>query len=202
MANTRILIIEKAFLLFLKKGFKAVKLSDIERAAGITKGTFYYHFTSKEEVLKEGLIRYYEMIDKQRSMEFNSITTLREYVDLTIRKMSGIHNYTAKSFTSEIPEVLSLSLLVEVIALFPELKKVTIVSKMQRLSKLEQLILEAKKRGELRNDADTSVLAKNILNISAGMVNYLVMHQDVSYALSAMRSQYEQLYSLVSVNSF
>lgn len=202
MANTRILIIEKAFLLFLKKGFKAVKLSDIERAAGITKGTFYYHFTSKEEVLKEGLIRYYDMIDKQRSMEFNSITTLREYVDLTIWKMSGIHNYTAKSFTSEIPEVLSLSLLVEVIALFPELKKVTIVSKMQRLSKLEQLILEAKKRGELRNDADTSVLAKNILNISAGMVNYLVMHQDVSYALSAMRSQYEQLYSLVSVNSF
>lgn len=202
MANTRILIIEKAFLLFLKKGFKAVKLNDIERAAGITKGTFYYHFTSKEEVLKEGLIRYYDMIDKQRSMEFNSITTLREYVDLTIRKMSGIHNYTAKSFTSEIPEVLSLSLLVEVIALFPELKKVTIVSKMQRLSKLEQLILEAKKRGELRNDADTSVLAKNILNISAGMVNYLVMHQDVSYALSAMRSQYEQLYSLVSVNSF
>ncbi len=202
MANTRILIIEKAFLLFLKKGFKAVKLSDIERAAGITKGTFYYHFTSKEEVLKEGLIRYYDMIDKQRSMEFNSITTLREYVDLTIRKMSGIHNYTAKSFTSEIPEVLSLSLLVEVIALFPELKKVTIVSKMQRLSKLEQLILEAKKRGELRNDADTSVLAKNILNISAGMVNYLVMHQDVSYALSVMRSQYEQLYSLVSVNSF
>lgn len=202
MANTRILIIEKAFLLFLKKGFKAVKLNDIERAAGITKGTFYYHFTSKEEVLKEGLIRYYDMIDKQRSMEFNSITTLREYVDLTIRKMSGIHNYTAKSFTSEIPEVLSLSLLVEVIALFPELKKVTIVSKMQRLSKLEQLILEAKKKGELRNDADTSVLAKNILNISAGMVNYLVMHQDVSYALSAMRSQYEQLYSLVSVNSF
>ena len=202
MANTRILIIEKAFLLFLKKGFKVVKLSDIERAAGITKGTFYYHFTSKEEVLKEGLIRYYDMIDKQRSMEFNSITTLREYVDLTIRKMSGIHNYTAKSFTSEIPEVLSLSLLVEVIALFPELKKVTIVSKMQRLSKLEQLILEAKKRGELRNDADTSVLAKNILNISAGMVNYLVMHQDVSYALSVMRSQYEQLYSLVSVNSF
>ena len=202
MVNTRILIIEKAFLLFLKKGFKAVKLSDIEKAVGITKGTFYYHLSSKEEVLKEGLIRYYDMIDKQRTMEFNSITTLREYVDLTIRKMSGIHNYTAKSFNSEIPEVLSLSLLVEVIALFPELKKVTIISKMQRLSKLEQLILEAKKRGELRKDADTSVLAKNILNISAGMVNYLVMHQDISYALSSMRSQYEQLYALVSVPSF
>ena len=53
MINTRRQIIETAFLLFLKKGFKAVRLSDIERAAKITRGTFYYHFTNKEEVLKE-----------------------------------------------------------------------------------------------------------------------------------------------------
>ena len=50
MNNTRRQIIETAFLLFLKKGFKAVRLSDIERAAKITRGTFYYHFTNKEEV--------------------------------------------------------------------------------------------------------------------------------------------------------
>ena len=38
MNNTRRQIIETAFLLFLKKGFKAVRLSDIERAAKITRG--------------------------------------------------------------------------------------------------------------------------------------------------------------------
>ena len=62
MNNTRRQIIETAFLLFLKKGFKAVRLSDIERAAKITRGTFYYHFTNKEEVLKEGLYSYYAII--------------------------------------------------------------------------------------------------------------------------------------------
>ncbi len=71
-------------------------------------------------------------------------------------------------------------------------------SKMLRLSKLEQLILNAKQSGELRNDIDTSVLAKNLLNISVGVINYLIMHQEVSYALSAVRAQYEQLYSLAS----
>ena len=48
----------------------------------------------------------------------------------------------------------------------------------------------------MRNDVDTSILAKNLLNISVGVINYLIMHQDISYALSAVRSQYEQLYSL------
>ena len=50
---------------------------------------------------------------------------------------------------------------------------------------------------EIRDDVDTSILAKNLLNISIGVINYIVMHQDVSYALSSVRYQYEQLYSLV-----
>ena len=49
MNNTRRQIIETAFLLFLKKGFKAVRLSDIERAAKITRGTFYYHSPIKKK---------------------------------------------------------------------------------------------------------------------------------------------------------
>lgn len=198
MSNTRQLIIETAFLLFLKKGFKAVRLCDIERAAGITRGTFYYHFTNKEEVLKEGLYTYYDLLNAKKSEEFEQISTLREYVILTISRLSGVDNYTARSFGSEIPEILCLKLIVEVIALFPELKKVVSAFKMLHLSKLEQLILSAKRTGELRDDVDTSILAKNFLNIGVGLINYLVMHQDVSYALSAVRSQYEQLYSLVA----
>ena len=200
MTNTRQQIIETAFLLFLKKGLKAVRLNDIERAARITRGTFYYHFTNKEEVLKEGLNAYYALLNTQRTEEFDRISTLREYVDLTIRKLTEIDNYSARTFSSEIPEILCLSLIVEVIALYPELKKVVLAAKILRLSKLEQLILNAKRAGELRDDIDTSILAKNLLNISVGVINYLIMHQDVSYALSAVRSQYEQLYALVSVN--
>lgn len=198
MNNTRKQIIETAFLLFLKKGFKAVKLSDIERAAKITRGTFYYHFTNKEEVLKEGLHAYYMLLNTKRTEEFEQITTLKEYVGLTIRKLTDIHNYSAKAFNSEIPEILCLSLMVEVIALFPEFKKVVLTSKMLRLSKLEQLILNAKKAGELRDDVETSILAKNLLNIGVGVINYLLMRQDISYALSSVRSQYEQLYALAA----
>lgn len=200
MNNTRQQIIETAFLLFLKKGFKAVRLSDIERAAKITRGTFYYHFTNKEEVVKEGVHAYYALLNTQRMEEFERISTLREYVDLTIRKLKGIDNYSARTFSSEIPEILCLSLIVEVIALFPELKKEVMTSKMLWLSKLEQLILNAKRGGEIRDDMDTSILAKNLLNISVGVINYLIMHQDVSYALSALRLQYEQLYALASEN--
>jgi len=39
--------------LFLAKGYHGTSIDDITQAAGITKGALYWHFTSKEDVLKK-----------------------------------------------------------------------------------------------------------------------------------------------------
>ena len=191
MNGTRDTIIETAFLLFLKKGFKAVTLTDLEKAVGMTKGTFYYHFLNKEET------RYYRMLNNRRAEEMSRVHSLREFVDLTIHNLESIGHYGAKRLDSDIPEILCLSLMVEVISLYPEFKQMVSDTKISWMSKLEGVILDAKRAKEIRDDVDTSILAKNLLNISIGLINYIVMHQDISYALSSVRYQYEQLYSLV-----
>lgn len=197
MNGTRDTIIETSFLLFLKKGYKAVTLTDLEKAVGMTKGTFYYHFLNKEEVLKEGVRRYYRVLNARREREISGVRSLREFIDVTIHNLMEIENYGAKRFDSDIPEILCLSLMVEVISLYPEFKQMVSDTKVSWMSKVEGVILEAKRNKELRDDVDTSILAKNLLNISIGLINYVVMHQDIAYALSSVRYQYEQLYTLV-----
>lgn len=49
-------IIDAALDVFAEKGFAASKLDDIAARAGISKGTLYLYFTSKEELLK-GVVR-------------------------------------------------------------------------------------------------------------------------------------------------
>ena len=44
-------IVEAARTLFLSKGYEATSTVDIMKAVGIAKGTLYYHFSSKEEIL-------------------------------------------------------------------------------------------------------------------------------------------------------
>ena len=44
-------IVEAAKKLFLSKGYEATSTVDIMNAVGIAKGTLYYHFSSKEEIL-------------------------------------------------------------------------------------------------------------------------------------------------------
>ena len=136
------------------------------------------------------------MLNSRRAEEMRRVHSLREFVDLTIHNLESIGHYGAKRLDSDIPEILCLSLMVEVISLYPEFKQMVSDTKISWMSKLEGVILRAKRTKEIRDDVDTSILAKNLLNISVGVINYLIMHQDISYALSAVRSQYEQLYSL------
>ncbi|NTW98140.1 MAG: TetR/AcrR family transcriptional regulator [Oscillochloris sp.] len=49
-APTAVKIIEAAMHLFMQRGYKAVSISDIIKAAEVTKPTLYYYFADKEEL--------------------------------------------------------------------------------------------------------------------------------------------------------
>src|SRR2546423_12012928 len=45
-------ILDAALKLFAEKGFAAARMDDVARRAGVTKGTIYLYFPSKEELFK------------------------------------------------------------------------------------------------------------------------------------------------------
>jgi len=48
--NTRLHLVRSAAELFDHNGFAGTTLADVSRAAGVTKGAFYFHFSSKDEL--------------------------------------------------------------------------------------------------------------------------------------------------------
>jgi len=44
-------ILDAAHALFMERGWEAVTIADVLKAAGISKGGFYHHFTAKEDLL-------------------------------------------------------------------------------------------------------------------------------------------------------
>lgn len=55
---TRVSIIESALPLFARKGPTATSLSEVAKAADVTRGAIYWHFKNKWELL-DGLLEYY-----------------------------------------------------------------------------------------------------------------------------------------------
>ncbi|GIP17442.1 TetR family transcriptional regulator [Paenibacillus montaniterrae] len=51
--ETKQMIMEQAGQLFMEKGYNAVSVNDICKAASVSKGSLYHHFQSKEQLLLE-----------------------------------------------------------------------------------------------------------------------------------------------------
>jgi len=48
--NTRLHLVRSAAELFDRNGFSGATLEDVSRSAGVSKGAFYFHFSSKDEL--------------------------------------------------------------------------------------------------------------------------------------------------------
>ncbi|MBS1181573.1 MAG: transcriptional regulator [Proteobacteria bacterium] len=55
MAENRVRILDATSRLFREKGFEAVTVADVMKAAGLTHGGFYGHFASKDDLVAQSL---------------------------------------------------------------------------------------------------------------------------------------------------
>lgn len=62
-------LIKQSINLFVEKGFSATSIQDIVDTIGVTKGSFYYHFKSKEALLMEIHSSYIDdLLNRQKSI--------------------------------------------------------------------------------------------------------------------------------------
>ncbi|HRZ36745.1 MAG TPA: TetR/AcrR family transcriptional regulator [Candidatus Paceibacterota bacterium] len=67
--NMPALLSASAFALFAQKGFDGVNLDQIASHAGVTKGSLYWHFRSKHELVKAACTHYYRHYQRQINEE-------------------------------------------------------------------------------------------------------------------------------------
>lgn len=97
-------IIEASYELFASKGYEKTTISDIIKAVGSSRGGFYHHFNSKEEILEaitEGYIdnikmRYYNVMENHKgsSVElFNKIfKVFHHYKEGQLKEWTKLQN--------------------------------------------------------------------------------------------------------------
>lgn len=116
-------ILDKAWELFRKNGYEETKVEDITRELGVSKGSFYTYFKTKDEVLYEIL----ERIKKENEERISKINVNQEpnkiLEDYVISKMNYIVKLLNNMKISSINRNLSTSKLKN---FFEELRKVSI----------------------------------------------------------------------------
>jgi AcrR family transcriptional regulator len=96
-ADTREHIVRAADDLFYRQGFQHTSFTDIADAVGISRGNFYYHFKTKDEILAAVIdARVAERRELLRRWEAEQDTPagrIRCYVNIVITNRADIENY-------------------------------------------------------------------------------------------------------------
>ena len=150
-------IIKESIDLFNKKGFSKTSIQDIVDAIGVTKGTFYYYFKSKQELLMDIHLTYIKDLLKEQKVIINDEyisykEKMNKLIYLIVKDMRE-HGKTAKVFNREVRHLDE-----------KQLKLVNSHRKEFRL-KLQKLIEEGIAIGEFRDDLRSDIMIFGILGI-------------------------------------
>jgi len=167
MIETKERILEKSFVLFLQRGYKEVSLNEIIRECEISKGAFYHHFESKEELYLEVLHRFFFSYFKKQDADYSDTSLESKLISF------------AETFVGPIIEISKLinskqmnayyRFLFQAVNSFPEIQ--------QKVSKhfyikgyyLNQIVEQAKANGEVKANLDSKTSARQVLASIVGV---------------------------------
>jgi len=104
-------ILDAAYKLFEKKGYRSTTIDDIAESASVTKGAIYYHFKSKESILKflvqcvlNGWIEAFENIPVNSKSPGQLLHIVRD-VDQNMPMHGASHNLSVIFEIMQIPNI-------------------------------------------------------------------------------------------------
>jgi AcrR family transcriptional regulator len=179
--KTRQRIIQVAVPMFREKGFDAVTIQDICKAASINKHTFYYHFKAKSELL-EDYCNFENVISPQMLASIMNAENYVEQIWIVFKRM--IEFATASG--PEIFKRLCMNDMAEKVVVFkPDRIKAL-------YSSILPLIQKGKEAGEFLTHIDNELLFMLFLQTFHGTANWNILNKDFDFE-KMMRIVYESL---------
>lgn len=179
MKKTERLLIDITFDLLYKKGYCATSLTDILESANMTKGAMYYHFKSKQALVLASIEDYFE--DTLNEHWIKPLQESNEPVKTFLKQLDAYYDMFAdKEHFLDIRHGSALSNFVLDMSdkdekLFEYLKSV--YSRWQ--FSIEEALVKAKIKGELKTDCDPKSQALFIISSIEGSVGSAKAYNDL-----------------------
>ena len=158
-------IIHESIKLFLSKGYQGTSVKEITEAAGIGRGTLYWYFKSKDEILVS--------IFQRRENEFvqGLIKAVNERKGDFVAKYKAFHKYATEFARDQRELAIVFNTLLNEIVGTDSVPATVVRGVYDRYWRfLERMLQDGKKEGSVRQDLDPALYAHVIIAAHTGML--------------------------------
>lgn len=166
--NTREIILQNSFVLFLEKGFKEVSLNEIVRKCNLSKGGFYHHFKSKDELYINVLDRFFFSYFSKQDVDYSN-STLKYKIDYFINTFLQPYKEIAV-LLGEKQVSAYFRFLFQAVNTFPEIRVRVNKHFYTKGYYIFQIIEMAKETNEVSKNINSKTTARQILSTIIGVL--------------------------------
>ena len=171
-SETKTLIREAAFKLFLTYDYNVVPLKQIEQKVKVTRGCMTYHYPNKLElfidVINHYVLHKQDIEQKAPDISHKSLYVfLKYYVDKVGLNKSELSVFLEDKSGTNITRAY-LNLIAQAQRYYPDFDKIAYEIKTKEVFVWKNIVERAQERGEIRNDLDSLLLAKQFRYLCYG----------------------------------
>lgn len=192
MTETRENILKTSFSLFLQKSFKEVTMNEIVDASGLSKGAFYHHFHSKEQLFVEVINSFffdhmvidYELLSKNSLRDF-----YHDYARLLKKTLTAF-----KEYSSTKANINYLTLMFDALNLFPGFRDKLREAQKMELDAWTSVIAASRGKGEFQSPMSDEEIARMFIYSNDGIGLHLLLNGNMDTADQEMIQLWDNFY--------
>lgn len=197
MKDTKDLILDAAFSLFLNNNYESVTFTELCKATKLTKGAVYHYFSSKEELFRAVIERYVLLPQNGRPTDNITLDQLIKY------KIGEIEHRMQNSIVCQLDKYNSaplnyIQLLFLSYKYYPDFKKIgnaVIIEEIEIWKNSIRISIEQK---IIRDDIDIEATAFTFIAIISNLVLRLI-NTDTQSQLEIVEKQLNGMYGLLKI---
>ena len=179
--ETKNKILQKSFELFVSKGLTDVSIDDITKAVGVTKGAFYYHYKSKDELLVDVISKYVFLhLDGTMNVIQKSFGSTREKIERFFSVVADLESEFERLTEGVIIDFRSFFLLVmEGVKKFPPLTHRYALFHDGMRQKVKEILEQGKRQGDVGRSVNSETIAFLLLGCTQGLMLQWVVKPEI-----------------------
>ncbi len=194
MNDTRDFIVERAFCLFLQRGYEGISIRDIQEAVGLSKGAIYHYFRSKEDIFGEAMDRYLlpAIQTLPEALESESATPLRDAMDASLEWRDAYIARLRLITEQKGDDFRFFRLLFQVGEYYRDFHDKLVAGLATERERWRRALTLAVDRGEIRGNTDQELTLTLLMAVPVGLGLKAAVYTGLSIAV--LRDVYERLY--------
>jgi TetR/AcrR family transcriptional regulator, transcriptional repressor for nem operon len=199
MKNTKEFIIQKAFGLFMTVGYNDVSMGRLLKETGISKGGFYHHFQSKEELFETVVEQFFFSVASDAGFQPHPEKNFLENMDDFLAQKEEAFRMFAQHLGVEHSEINFFMFIIQAIQHLPGVRQKVSLYMYREKQQIIRIVEIARQRGEIRTGINPVKVAGQIVAMFDGTEMHGVLMSESFETPSKEKEMIRQLFQWIKV---